>query len=55
MSDLEYFNHRYLKQRECADVAQSKKTRQIHLNLALRYAAKVASLDPSEIAARSKF
>ena len=55
MSDLEYFSYRYLKQRECADVAQNEKTRKIHLNMALRYAARVASLDPSEMTARSQF
>jgi hypothetical protein len=48
MSDLEYFSHRYLKQRKCADVAQNEKTRKIHLNMALRYAARVASLDPEK-------
>ena len=48
MSDLEYFSHRYMKQRKCADVAQNEKTRKIHLNMALRYAARVASLDPEK-------
>ena len=55
MSDLEYFSHRYLKQRECADVAQNEKARKIHLNMALRYAARVASLDPSEMTADPQF
>ena len=45
---MEYFSHRYLKQRECADVAQNEKAAKIHLNMALRYAGLPCSIHQND-------